>query len=118
METTITNYEVSFTIRFNFYPGQPQTWDDPGYPEEIEIIEVLLYGEQLSIEQEKRFIEDYDLDKIESVCLEQVQTDQKSKLLDAAELADESRQARCYYEKYYPKDFFCTSNFIICCIKF
>ncbi|WP_333664737.1 hypothetical protein [Desulfobacter postgatei] len=47
------------TIFFEFFPGQPQTFHQPGYDDEIEIHHLKINGDTVSIDLESFLIEQF-----------------------------------------------------------
>ena len=39
---------VMIQIKYNAIPGAPRTWDDEGYDAEIEILDLKIFGEEIS----------------------------------------------------------------------
>lgn len=52
--------EVPLTIKFRYYSATPDTWTQPGDPEEIEIDYVILGNKALSVNQYIEFEEDIE----------------------------------------------------------
>lgn len=44
MQTRIIYKEIEFEVIFEFYKGEPQTYDHPGCPDSI-IVEKLIFGD-------------------------------------------------------------------------
>lgn len=58
-------YEENFTIRFNYIPGcEGDAWT-PDTPEEVEIVQVLFFGEPLTVNQENAFKEEHEAELTE-----------------------------------------------------
>lgn len=49
----------SLTVYFDYEPGQTQTFDDPGFAEEIEFTEIEVEGVRLDSELEEHLIEEF-----------------------------------------------------------
>jgi hypothetical protein len=52
----------SLTVYYDYEPGQNQTWDDPGCPEEFEFIEIECNGERLDLALEEHLIDTFSED--------------------------------------------------------
>ncbi len=65
-----TEWEVSFKFEYVYHQGQAQTWDDPGYPDEVELIAIYLYGVALTPDQEEAFIKEVGQDTIDEILFE------------------------------------------------
>ncbi len=66
IEETI-EVELPIKIKYNYYPGTSQTKNSPEEPDDIDIINIYLYGEILSYNQQEKFINSYgkrDLDEL------------------------------------------------------
>lgn len=63
-------FETPFTIEYNFYKGEEQTWDYPGSPDEIEIVGIDLFSVPLTDEQVESFITYHKIEDIEELIWE------------------------------------------------
>ena len=49
--------EVS--VLFDYQPEEPQTWDDPGCPEDVSITDIHIHGEPISDELAEHLVEKF-----------------------------------------------------------
>lgn len=59
--TTITLFDVEFTVTYDYYPPEPQTYTDPGWGAEVDISQITINGSPDLIE----FLSEYTLNRIE-----------------------------------------------------
>ena len=65
----LTNYEVQFSIEYEYFPGESQTKYSPAEPPEIEILNIFLYGEKLTQNQVSAFIQDFGEYILTELCI-------------------------------------------------
>lgn len=56
---TVDVLNVDLECEFDYQPGEPQTWDDPGCPPEIDLLSVTLDGHEVM-----EMLNDWSLEKI------------------------------------------------------
>ena len=69
------DFEENFRVRFNYIPGcQGDAWT-PDDPEEVEIVQVLFFGEPLTVNQENAF-KDTNTEQLEEACWSRMDEDE------------------------------------------
>ena len=48
-KTDITQYDIPFTVTYDFYPAQKETLIDPPYPATVELYEICITGTEHDI---------------------------------------------------------------------
>lgn len=67
LKATIYFEDLKFKVRYNFYPGYPQTRWEPAEPADVERTGIFLEGEKLSDKQEASVVKAYGENELEDV---------------------------------------------------
>ena len=92
MKTKLT-LELDLQIKFAIHPGSPRTWSYPGHDSECEILDIKIYGEEISCHVFDKILEKYR-PEIEEWCCDQAVDDYEQGKIDNAEHQMELRRDR------------------------
>ena len=92
---TELSLELDLQIKFSIHAAEPKTWDYPGCPADCEILDIKIYGQEISGELFDKIIKEYG-PEIEEWCCDHAADEYKSGLIDRAEYQMELRREAQY----------------------
>ncbi len=94
MKTTETEFECEISFEYEFSKGYPQTWDEPGEPDSVDIHKVFCCGVEMPPKMAENFIAAH-AGEAEEECIEDFQAEMEYR----AEAAAEAKAEELKYEK-------------------
>ena len=87
---TELSLELDLQIKFAIHHGYSKTWDYPGDPDDCEILDIKIYGQEISQELFDAIIKEYG-PEIEEWCFDHARDEYESSKIDYAEYQIGSR---------------------------